>query len=120
MERGKLIKGILSGVIAAALTSVLLLLFFAFLLLKLQLDAGKTSLLILLIYLLSNVAGGFVCGKYQERRKFLWGLLTGLFYFVILFAVSGMSEKEVSPEAAESLLSLVLCAVGGMLGGILA
>lgn len=119
MERGKTIKALASGLLAGVIVSVVLILLFAFVTLKLQPDAGKMELMIMVIYVLANLAGGWCCGHRQERRKFVWGLLTGAVYFLLVFLVSGMSEQQVQPEISGSLLALVLCAAGGMVGGML-
>jgi len=79
--RGKTIGRAVLALVVAFLTTIILLLGFAFLLLKLQLDAGKTELGILVIYVLSCFAGGWYCGRKAAQRKFLWGFLTGILYF---------------------------------------
>ena len=43
---------------------------------------------ILLIYVISSFSGGFVMGKLTGNRKFLWGMLTGILYFVLLFVIT--------------------------------
>ncbi|MCD7820360.1 MAG: TIGR04086 family membrane protein [Lachnospiraceae bacterium] len=118
--QGKIIKRAAAALIVAFLATVLLLLAFAFLLLKLQLDAGKTETGILIIYVLSCFIGGWYCGRKADRRKFLWGLLIGMLYFLLLLTVSGMGEKALQPELTRTLTALVLCAGGGTLGGMLA
>lgn len=119
MEKGRTIKALTSGVLAALLVSVVLILLFAFVTLKLQPDTGKMELMIMVIYVLANLVGGWCCGHRQNRRKFVWGLLVGIVYFLLVFLISGMSEQQVQPEISGSLLALVLCAAGGMVGGML-
>lgn len=108
------------GLAVSFAVTALLLLLLAFLLLRLQPDAGKIQIGILATYAVSCFFGGILCAGKCERRKFLWGLLTGLLYFVVLFAVSGMSERAVQPEMTQGVTALVLCACGGMLGGMAA
>ncbi|MCD7956423.1 MAG: TIGR04086 family membrane protein [Lachnospiraceae bacterium] len=118
--RGKIIVGTVTSLMAAFLTTVILLLAFAFLLLKLQLDVGKTEIGILLIYVLSCFIGGIYRGKRAARRKFLWGMLTGILYFLLLLIVSGMGEEALQPELTRTITAFVLCTAGGTLGGMLA
>ncbi|MCD7736466.1 MAG: TIGR04086 family membrane protein [Lachnospiraceae bacterium] len=118
--RGKIIGRAAAALSAALLTTVFLLLAFAFLLLKLQPDAGKTEIGIMVIYVLSCFVGGWYCGRKADRRKFLWGLLIGMLYFLVLLAVSGMGERAFQPEMTRTAAALVLCACGGTLGGMLA
>lgn len=118
--RGKGVARALKGLTAAFLTTVILLLLFAFLLLKLQLDAEKTEIGIMVIYVVSCFLGGWYCGRKAERRKFLWGLLAGALYFLLLLAVSGIGETAPQPDLTRSISTLALCSGGGMLGGMLA
>ena len=48
-------------------------------------------------------------------RRFLWGLLLGLIYFLVLFLAGRILSGSWNPEA---MLPLALCAAGGMLGGM--
>ncbi|MCD8397997.1 MAG: TIGR04086 family membrane protein [Lachnospiraceae bacterium] len=118
--RGKTIGRAVLALVVAFLTTIILLLGFAFLLLKLQLDAGKTELGILVIYVLSCFVGGWYCGRKAGQRKFLWGLLTGILYFLLLLAVSALGEEALQPALARTAIAFVLCAGGGTLGGMLA
>lgn len=92
----------------------------AFVMLKLQPDTKTTELLILAVYVLSCFAGGWYAGHLAGRRKFLQGLLVGLLYFGLLFLISGMGERELQSDLAGGGLACLLCAAGGMLGGMLA
>ena len=77
-------------------------------------------LLILAVYVLSCFAGGWYAGRRAGQRKFLQGLLVGVLYFAILFLISGMGEREIQSDLASGGLACLLCAAGGMLGGMLA
>ncbi|MCD8337788.1 MAG: TIGR04086 family membrane protein, partial [Lachnospiraceae bacterium] len=88
--------------------TIVLLLGFAFLLLKLQLDAGKTEIGILVIYVLSCFIGGWYCGRKAGQRKFLWGLLTGILYFLLLLVVSALGEEAVKPALPSTVMALAL------------
>lgn len=119
-ENGKQIGLWLRALILAALVTTALLLALAFVLLKVQPDTGTTELLILLIYVLSCFAGGWYRGRRSEKRKFLQGMITGLLYFVLLFLISGLEAHTPGPDLPQSAAALVLCVLGGMLGGMLA
>ena len=69
---------------------------------------------------LSCFAGGWYAGKRAGKRKFLQGLLVGILYFALLFLISGMGEREIQSDLASGGLACLLCAAGGMLGGMLA
>lgn len=117
--KGRYIRGVGRGLVTAFLTTVILLLGLAFLLLKLQWDTGKTEIAIMATYIISCFAGGWFCGRRAERMKFLWGMLTGVLYFLLLLAVSVMGEQGMQSDLATGAVSFLLCAAGGMVGGML-
>lgn len=108
------------GVLAAGLVSFILLLILAFVMLKLQMDVGQMEIGILATYALSCLAGGWYCGRKSDRRKFIWGLFTGILYFLLLFLISRTGEDAGAADFMQSLTAFALCAAGGMLGGMLA
>ena len=71
-------------------------------------------------YVLSYLFAGRYTGKRGARRKFLWGMCSGMLYFGILAAVSVLSKRTVQPDALHRVLAFVFCAAGGMLGGMTA
>ena len=100
------------------LTGVLLAIL-AFLLYKLGLGEKVVSAAIIVIYVVATLFGGFVTGKRMGSRKFFWGLLMGSAYFLILAAVSLCVGKGGMEVGTSFFTTLVLCAGGGMLGGML-
>lgn len=119
IEKGRGIKSIAVGTVIAYLTSVVLILIFAFVLLKMQLGTGVTEVLILITYGLSALTGGWYAGRKNEKRKFLFGMMVGIVYFILLFLITEMAEGQVQPEISSSLAALGLCLAGGMLGGMI-
>lgn len=75
---------------------------------------------ILLIYVISSFSGGFVMGKLTGNRKFLWGMLTGILYFVLLFVITLGMYRFAETDIVNLFTTLLLCAGGGMLGGMAA
>lgn len=117
---GKGVTKIICAVVAAYVLTALLLFGLAFGMQKWQLDVKTAELLILFIYVLSCFAGGWYAGRKTERKKFLQGLLTGILYFVLLFLLSGLSDREIQSDLLQGILAFFVCAAGGMLGGMLA
>ena len=100
-----------------------LLFLLALLLYNLELSEATVKIGIIVTYILSGFAGGILLGKQMQDKKYLWGLLNGCIYFVLLFFVSlivrlGMGEA-VEVEPVRILTTLILCAVSGMAGGML-
>ncbi len=96
-----------------------LLLLLAFFLFKFDLTEKLVSVAIIAIYVAATFFAGFVTGKRQNSRKFLWGLLMGAAYFVVLALVSLAVKQSPDTLGQSFFTTLVLCAGGGMLGGML-
>lgn len=108
----------LKSLLCAYIISGILLLLLAFLLYKLNLDEGKVAAGIIMIYVVSTFAGGFIAGKLSGVRKFLWGLTCGILYFGLLLLVSLAIYRSLQGNGANVLTTFLLCAGGGMLGGM--
>ena len=78
--------------LAAYGVTAVLLLILALLLLKLNLSEGIVAIGIMATYLISCFLGGFLLGKGVRKNKFLWGLILGVVYFVLLIILSGIAS----------------------------
>lgn len=111
-------------VVKALLVSYLLtgglLLLLAGLLYRFRLDEGKIQIGIILIYIVSCFAGGFLAGEMMKSRKFLWGVLLGLLYFLIMTLVSLAVNRGLQDGTTSYFTTFLLCMGGGMLGGMCA
>ena len=110
MIRSLLISYVLSGILLAAL---------AFALYKLHLKEGQVNLMVFAVYFVTCLAGGLLAGKGIRQRRFFWGLLSGLFYFVVLFAVSWAMNMGSPIDMERSVTVMGVCALGGTIGGII-
>ncbi|MGN0323862.1 MAG: TIGR04086 family membrane protein [Oliverpabstia sp.] len=111
---------LVKGLILAYLLTGLSLLFLAFLLYKMHLDEGKVTIGIILIYVISCFVGGLFVGKKAGERRFFWGMMLGLCYFLLLTAVSALTEPGITQGWRGIATSFVLCMGAGMLGGMIA
>lgn len=109
---------LLEGLLFSYIITAFVLLVLSFLMLKMDLSGAVISGGINFAYILSAFAGGFFVGKKTEHRKFLWGLLMGVFYFIILMVVSLLLNR-VSPLPLGSLFVVfIITGLSGMLGGM--
>lgn len=101
---------------AYVVTGILLLILAAFLY---QMDIGqeKVAIGIILIYIIGNFCGGYKAGKYMCERKYLWGLLVGLLYVVLLFLITLVVYRTMNHNNV--LSTIVLCMASGMIGGMI-
>lgn len=91
----------------------------ALLLFKLQLSLQVVSVVVIILYILSTGAAGFLAGKKMEVHRFLWGLLMGVAYYLVLLVASYIYHGEGTVVAQSFFTTFLLCAGGGMLGGML-
>lgn len=113
------LKMFLFTTLAAVLASAVLLLLSAFLLEKLGLDSGQARLLIYGVYIISGLAAGFLAGKWQREKKFMWGALAGLVWLLAVVIVS-LCMNGTAFDAKELFPAVFSMVGGGMLGGMLA
>lgn len=107
-------KILLAEYIITALVMVIL----SFALMKWQASENSLQLAIIAIYVLANFVGGFIIGKTLQKRKFLWGMLVGVLYFVILSLISFIINRSFYQNIPYALTVLGICAGSGMLGGM--
>ena len=110
---------VMKALLAAYVVTGILLLVIAGLLYRFQLDEGKVQIGIIVTYILSCFVGGFLAGKMMKSRQFLWGVLLGLLYFLVMTLVSVAVNRELQSSSSGFITSFLLCMGGGMLGGML-
>ena len=69
---------------------------------------------------ISTFSAGFVLGKLAGKRKFLWGLFAGITYFVLLMLITLGVYHAFQGNVTNIAVTFLLCAGGGMLGGMIA
>lgn len=110
---------ILKSLLISYLLTAGLLLLLALLLYRFSLTEKIVSACITGIYILVTFLAGFLAGKREGAKKFLWGLLMGFLYFLVLTIVSLLVNKSPAIPSPGFFTVLVLCAGSGMLGGML-
>ncbi len=95
-----------------------LLLILAFLLYKFHLKAAVVSVAIIVIYVVATFFAGFMSGKKMQNKKFMWGLIMGAAYFLVLAVISLGVDHSLETPGMNFFTTLLLCSGGGMLGGM--
>lgn len=108
---------IMKALLLSYFITLLLLLGLSFGLYRLDLDENAVRIGILAIYIISTFAGGFLIGKMRRTRKYLWGLILGGIYFLLLLAISAGIYHSVQ-GGMQMVIAWILCMAGGMLGGM--
>ena len=95
--------------------TVILLLGLTFLVYSMKWSASQTGWGIMVIYALSCGVGGFLTGKRMGNRRLLWGLLSGVLYFLVLLVLSVLAGGM--PEALSRIFkALAACLAGSIVG----
>lgn len=110
---------LLKNLLISYLLTAGFLLLLALFLYRFGLSEKIVSLCITGIYIIVTFLAGFLAGKREGNRKFLWGLLVGFLYFGILALVSLACNHGFSGFTSHFFTVLFLCAGSGMLGGML-
>ena len=110
---------ILADLVAMYVITGLLLVVLAALLGRVEMSDAAVSIGIIATYIVSCFAGGFLIGKKKKRKKYLWGLCVGAFYFAVLLLGNLVVNRGLDGQLVQMLTTAVLCILSGMAGGML-
>lgn len=111
---------VLKALLMAYIVTGILLVVLALLLFKFQLPEQVVNIGIIVIYILSTFLAGLFMGKKFKNRKFVWGLLGGTTYFLVLTLVSLIVNKGFDGGTQSFVTTLMMCTLSGTFGGMLA
>ena len=111
---------ILKSLLGAYVVTGILLLLLALFVYKLNLEEKQVTVAVMAIYLVSTFVGGFMIGKWNRVQKFLWGMIVGAGYFILLLLVSFGIYHSLKNGGVNVVTAMFLCLGGGLLGGMLA
>ena len=109
---------LLKSLLAAYFLTGVLLLALALGLYKLQLGESAVNMAVTGVYVITCLVGGILAGKASGQHKFLWGLATGVLYFLILLAASFFLNGGLEADVKELLTVRGMCAGSGTIGGM--
>ncbi len=110
--------GILIGVIASMLLSLLLVALAALLLQKQTLGFESVYIVNPVIKSLCAIAAALIGTRRFEKLRWLWGAACGVGYIAVTTLLFALLSGEISLSAA-NLADLAMCAFAGMIGGII-
>lgn len=112
------LKAVFSGSLISLILTVILIFICAIIYYFSNINQNVVNLIIFFIAILSVFSGGFITSKNVSSKGFLYGLMTAVFYFIIIIAAAFIINKNFSLSA--NILTMLgggICA--GILGGIL-
>ena len=110
---------ILKALLASYIITGALLALLTVLLYKLELNEKAVSAAIVAVYVISTLIGGIAIGKMAKRKRFLWGIGLGILYFALLMAITLGVYHTLNTDGVNLVTTLILCAGGGMAGGMI-
>ena len=81
-----------------------------------QISENTVNISITVLYAASCFVAGFVAGKRIGIRKFLWGMVCGFVYYILLFGLSFFLHKEIGNNP---LTVFLICTGSSTLGGMI-
>ncbi len=96
-----------------------LLMLLALLLYRFGLTESIVSIAIILIYIISTFFSGFLTGRKIGTKKYIWGFIMGILYFVVMILISLIVNHSLDDVGSNLFTTFLLCAGAGMLGGML-
>ena len=107
----------IKSLLASYIVTGILLLVLTFFMYKFELNEKIVSAAIVGIYVVSTLIGGMIIGKLTKSKRYLWGMVLGIVYFVLLITLG--VYRTLNGDSVSIVTSLILCAGGGMTGGMI-
>ena len=109
----------IKSLLASYIVTGILLLVLTFFMYKFELNEKIVSAAIVGIYVVSTLIGGMIIGKLTKSKRYLWGMVLGIIYFVLLLLITLGVYRTLNGDSVSIVTSLILCAGVGMTGGMI-
>ena len=109
----------IKSLLASYIVTGILLLVLTFFMYKFELNEKIVSAAIVGIYVVSTLIGGMIIGKLTKSKRYLWGMVLGILYFVLLLLITLGVYRTLNGDSVSIVTSLILCAGGGMTSGMI-
>ena len=110
---------VLKALLASYIVTGILLLLLTMALYKMELNEKMVSAAIVAIYVMATLIGGILIGKMAKVKRFIWGLGLGIAYFALLLLITLGVYHTQNGDGANLVTTFILCAGGGMVGGMI-
>ena len=110
---------VLKALLASYIVTGILLLLLTMALYKMELNEKMVSAAIVAIYVMATLIGGILIGKMAKVKRFIWGLGLGVAYFALLLLITLGAYHTLNGDGANLVTTFILCAGGGMAGGMI-
>lgn len=111
-------KSLFSGVMIGYAITCLVFITYAILLTYTDMTETNISLVVTITSIVSVLVAGFDSARGATSKGWLWGLIAGLIYGIILVAIMTWIEKRLIIDS-RTISLLILSLAGGGLGGVI-
>lgn len=115
---GEKIIYLLKGLLFSSFLTGILMLLVAFLMYQAGLSETAAAPMVVAAYVLSAFLGGIYFAKHGEKRRFLWGMVFGLSFYVVYLLVSACAGSLTDMKTGEVVSMLAFSVAAGMVGGM--
>ena len=84
----------IKSLLASYIVTGILLLVLTFFMYKFELNEKIVSAAIVGIYVVSTLIGGMIIGKLTKSKRYLWGMVLGIIYFVFAHYTWSLQNSE--------------------------
>ena len=110
---------VLKALLASYIVTGILLLLLTMALYKMELNEKMVSAAIVAIYVMATLIGGILIGKMAKVKRFIWGLWSWRRVFCLLLLITLGVYHTLNGDGANLVTTFILCAGGGMAGGMI-
>ena len=114
-----MVKKMSKSLVISYILSFILLLIFALIMYYGEISDRTVGIMVVITYFISTLIGGIGIGKSVDNKKFIWGLIEGVIYFLLIFGISLIGEGGKSNLSSSIFVGLIISSVGGMIGGMI-
>lgn len=113
------VKDVLVALFGGYVITFLGIVLLALLLLFFQISENMVDIGIIAIYIVACLSLGIIIGKRTKNKRFLWGMLGGSIYFLLLVLISLMGHQSLGGEGKDIITTFMICMGSSTLGGML-
>ena len=114
-----MVKNIIGAMTRSCIVSFIMLLLCALVLYLGDISNNVVGVMVVLTYFVSTLIGGIYCGKHADKSKYLWGIISGVGYFLLLVALALIGDTGGFVIDVSVIVAAVVSVLGGMIGGMI-
>lgn len=117
-NQGKIMY-LLKALVFSYIVTGVILVFLALGVWKLEFSETVVNVGMIAAYILSALTGGFYLGRKMQEKKFIWGILLGISYIIILLVAAMITNGPEGLMNRNTITTTFICILSGMLGGMI-